>query len=320
MTEMSASDAPHLVALGRGVFAYLQPDGGWGLNNAGILVGSDGVTLIDTAMTRARTERLRDAAASVGDGKPVRTIVNTHHHPDHTNGNGLFPTATIVAHEACRTVAERIMRSGASDGLAIGPVDRRLPDLVVRQTARIFRDEEPIDVLHFGAAHSLGDLVLWFPERKLLFAGDLIFAGATPLVMDGSIRSYFATIAALRALGAETIVCGHGVITDASCLDPLEGYLRFVQDVARDGFAAERSPLALAQATDLGAFASLAHPERLVANLYRAFAELRGEPDGAPVAPIATLFAEMGAYLGRPLEWRLALPCLAGDASHAHHP
>jgi cyclase len=305
-----AAEEPFLVALGGDVHAYIQPDGGWGLNNAGILAGPGGTTLIDTAMTTARTERLRDAAAQVADGRPVRTVVNTHHHPDHTFGNALFPTATIVAHEQCRRTAARIGDGPSHDpAIGTGPIEVRLPDLTFAKTLRIFHGDEPVELLHFGAAHSLEDVVVWFPARRLLFAGDLIFAGATPLVMDGSIRSYFATIAALRSLGAETIVCGHGDITDASCFDPLERYLHFVQDVARDGFPTEKTPLELARATDLGEFAAVKHPERIVANLHRAFSELRGEHDGAPLIPVPQLFREMGEYQGHPLEWRLSLPC-----------
>src|ERR1700722_10393394 len=78
-----------------GVFAYLQPDGSWWLNNTGFLVGRHGVTAIDSSSTHRRTEAFRAAIAAV-TAAPVRTLVNTHHHGDHTNGNGLFPDATII--------------------------------------------------------------------------------------------------------------------------------------------------------------------------------------------------------------------------------
>jgi cyclase len=304
------ADEPSLVALGGGVHAYLQPDGGWGLNNAGIIASPAGTTLIDTAMTTTRTARLRDAAASVANGRPVRTVVNTHHHPDHTFGNSLFADATIVAHAHCRIAAARVGDGPSRDpSIGTGPVEVRLPDLTFATAAQLFHGDEPVELRHFGNAHTLEDVVVWFPARKLLFAGDLIFSGATPLVMDGCLRGYFAVIDALRALGAETIVCGHGAIADPSCFDLLERYLRFVQAVAAQAFPSGKTPLEVARTTDLGEFAAIAHPERLVANLHRAFSELRGEPDGAPIAPVPQLFREMGEYQGRPLEWRLSLPC-----------
>ncbi len=315
MTSVSAFE-PSLVALGGDVFAYLQPDGGWGLNNAGVIVGPDSVTLIDTAMTVARAARLRDAAATVANARPVRTIVNTHHHPDHTYGNSLFANATVIAHDHCRVSARRVGLAPAKDpALDCGPIELRLPDLTFASRLVLHVGDEPVELHHFGPAHTQEDVVIWFPERKLLFAGDLIFAGATPLVMDGTIARYFETIDALRSFGAETIVCGHGPITDGSCFDPLERYLRFVADVARDAFPSGKSPLDVARATDLGEFAALGHPERIVANLHRAYSELRGEPAGAPIAPVTQLFHEMGEYQGHPLKWNLSLPCAGHETT-----
>ena len=84
-----------------GVFAYVQPDGSWWINNTGFLVGDDEVVAIDASSTERRTRAFLDAIAAVTRA-PVRTLVNTHHHGDHTNGNCLFGEATIVAHSNCR--------------------------------------------------------------------------------------------------------------------------------------------------------------------------------------------------------------------------
>src|SRR3954469_7896293 len=77
-----------------GVFAYVQPDGSWMINNTGFLVGRDGVSAVDSCATERRTRAFLDAIAAVTPA-PVRTLVNTHHHPDHTAGNGLFSGAAI---------------------------------------------------------------------------------------------------------------------------------------------------------------------------------------------------------------------------------
>src|SRR5271166_6137754 len=83
------------------VYAYLQPDGSWYLNNTGFLVSGAGVISIDTTATERRTRAYLDAISAVTE-KPVRTLVNTHHHGDHTHGNYLMSGATIVGHERCR--------------------------------------------------------------------------------------------------------------------------------------------------------------------------------------------------------------------------
>jgi cyclase len=304
----SGSDT-QTVALGNGAFAYLQPDWGWGLNNAGILAGRNGVTLIDTAMTVKRAQRLRDAADRVSNGQPVRTIVNTHDHPDHTFGNCVFPHATIVAHDGCRQRAAEVGLTPTSFlALDWAGLELRLPDLTFASKLTTFLDDEPVELLHLGAAHTLDDIVVWLPERKLLYTGDIVVAGGTPYLWDGSLHAYAATLERLRELGAETIVPGHGPVTDASCFEPIARYVRFVQELAVESLRAERSPLEAARGADLGEFAAWGESERLVANLRRAYAELSGNPDAFAGDGDVNVFAAMAALHGAPLEWRLDFP------------
>ena len=81
-----------------GIYAYVQHDGSWWINNTGFLVGSHGVVSIDACSTEVRTRAYLDTIAQVNK-QPVRTLVNIHHHGDHTFGNYLFPGATIVGQE-----------------------------------------------------------------------------------------------------------------------------------------------------------------------------------------------------------------------------
>ena len=95
---------PELREVCEDVYAYLQPDGSWYLNNTGFLVSQGaetGVISVDATSTERRTRAYLDAIATVTE-KPVRTLVNTHHHGDHTHGNYLMSGATIVGHERCR--------------------------------------------------------------------------------------------------------------------------------------------------------------------------------------------------------------------------
>src|SRR5437773_350958 len=93
--------APYLQEVADGVYAYVQPDGTWFINNTGFLVGRESVVSIDTTSTERRTRAYLAAIAGVTD-RPVRTLVNTHHHGDHTHGNCLLPQATILGHPLCR--------------------------------------------------------------------------------------------------------------------------------------------------------------------------------------------------------------------------
>ena len=99
---MPATD-PYVVTLAPHVHAYVQPDGGWCLNNAGFLGDASESLLVDTTATERRALLLREAVLAAGLPLP-RTVVNTHHHGDHTYGNGVFrPEARIVGHENCRS-------------------------------------------------------------------------------------------------------------------------------------------------------------------------------------------------------------------------
>jgi glyoxylase-like metal-dependent hydrolase (beta-lactamase superfamily II) len=100
-----------------GIYAYVQPDGSWWINNTGFFVGRRGVVSVDACSTERRTRAYLDAIASVTD-QPVRTLINTHHHGDHTYGNYLCRRATIVAHEQCR---EQMRAFGPPGAARSGP-------------------------------------------------------------------------------------------------------------------------------------------------------------------------------------------------------
>jgi cyclase len=275
---------PTVEEVSDGVYAYLQPDGTWGLNNCGFLVGQTGVTLVDTCFTERRTRALLDTVAST-TAVPVRTLVNTHHHGDHTHGNWLVPGATIVGHDRCRD--EILADTGATlaffPDVDWGALDKAPPFLTFEESVRLFVDDVRVELFHPGIGHTTNDVVAWLPQRRVLFTGDLVFNGGTPFVIMGSVRGALASLERLRALEPDVIVPGHGPVCSASAIDDQVAYLRFVQDVARRGFDDGLTPLDAARRAELGRFESLTDRERLVGNLHRAYSELRGEPLGTPL-------------------------------------
>ncbi|QJY49402.1 MBL fold metallo-hydrolase [Pseudonocardia broussonetiae] len=300
---MSVSDVPELESLGGGFHAFVQPDGGWGLNNAGVFTGRRGATLIDTAFTENRGRGLQDAVASITD-RPVTTIVNTHHHGDHTYANYLFGSATVVAHHACR---ERVLATGLDTcrlfpGVEWGDLEIAEPTVTFDGEVVVHCDDTPALARHVGrAAHTVEDVYVWVAERRLLFAGDLVFHGGTPFVVMGSVQGLIDTLTELRALDADVLVPGHGAVGDPGLIEPQLAYLRLVQERAREGFAAGLPPLEVARRTDLGEFATWTDAERLPANLHRAYSELRGEPPGV-LLDLPPIVADMVAFNdGRPL-------------------
>jgi cyclase len=279
---------PETVEVADGVFAYVQPDGSWWINNTGFIVGGDGVTAIDASSTERRTRGFLDAIAAVTP-RPVRTLVNTHQHGDHTNGNCLFGDATIIGHRNCREGVKEQFIGGLEP--VFGHVD--WGDLSISPPTLTFEHEIELWVgdlevrLHYigGPAHTTGDVVAWLPARGVLFSGDLVFNGGTPFVLMGSVAGSLAAVARLREYDAATIVPGHGAVCGPERLDAVFDYLDFVQRLAAEGQADGLTPLEAARA------------ERLVGNLHRAYAELDGAEPGAPI-DILGAFGDMITFNG----------------------
>jgi len=248
-------------------------------------VGRAGVVSVDACSTERRTRAYLDAIAKVTE-QPIRTLVNTHHHGDHTFGNYLFGTATIVAHDGVRAAMQAWGEPKSApywNEIDWGHIEIAPPFLTYRDEVTVYVDDLACHVRHVGtAAHTTNDSIVWIPERRLLFSGDLLFNGGTPFLLQGSISGALVALDQLRQLDAQTIVPGHGEICGPDVIETVAGYVGFVQALARSGLAAGLSPLDLARQTDLGAYADLLDAERIVGNLHRAYAELGGAEPGAP--------------------------------------
>jgi cyclase len=298
-------DPPRVEEVSEGVYAYIQPDGSWYINNTGFIVGSHGVVSVDSCSTERRTRAYLDAIVRTSD-QPVRTLLNTHHHGDHTHGNYLFDGATIVAHEWCR---REMMATGLPSNLGVwtdvewGALELAPPFLTYRDEVVVWVDDLRCELRHVGLpAHTNNDSIVWIPDRSVLFSGDLLFNGCTPFVLMGSATGAIEVLqTVLKPLEARTIVPGHGPIGGPAMIDEVLAYLQFVLTTAEEGLAAGLSPLAAARAANLGPFAELLDPERIVGNLHRAYAELNGAEPGTPVDLVAAIGDMITFNGGRPL-------------------
>ncbi|HEY5336173.1 MAG TPA: MBL fold metallo-hydrolase [Mycobacteriales bacterium] len=299
-------NAPTLQEVAEGVFAWVQPDGTWWVNNAGAVTAAGGTVVVDTCATAPRTQAFLDAIAGVTTA-PVRMAVNTHQHGDHTYGNSLLPAETIlVGHENMRAglAADAIIDGCPPLWLPVpdwGAVTKRLPDISLAAGAALWAGDRSVEVAHPGyAAHTTGDLVAWVPDVRVLFAGDLVFHGLTPLVFMGSLHGALRSLDWLGAYEPETLVPGHGPLVPAAGLADVLGqherYYRLILDLADAGRREGLTPLQAAQTADLGEFAGWADAERLVLNLHRAYAEATdAEPD------LMQAFADAVTWNGGPM-------------------
>ncbi len=150
---------------------YILTSGG---GNTLALMRDDGVVLVDTKLP-GWGGSIRATIESVTD-KPVTTIINTHAHEDHTGGNVDFPTATkIIAHQNAKATMQKMPAFSGSGA-------RFLPNSLVSDRLSLLDGLDRIEIYYFGRAHTNGDLVVVFPEKRLAHLGDLFPGKAAPVI------------------------------------------------------------------------------------------------------------------------------------------
>jgi len=267
-----------------GVFAYVQATGGFCIANAGLILGPESAVAVDAlftpAMTHAFQEQIRRATT-----RPVRQLINTHHHVDHTLGNEHFgPDVDIIAHIRCREQIERIgVPRERLHAVApyfspeIAASQTRPPNLAFADRMTLFLGERRIELMHLGTAHTVDDLLVYLPAEKLLFAGDVAFHYVTPLAFEGHISGWIRVADAIEGMDVETIVPGHGPVGDKSDLREMRDYLALVRREARRAFN-EGAPVEEAvRRAKLGRFSRWGEAERIAPNVQRLYQEFRGE-------------------------------------------
>ena len=208
--------------------------------NVGVLTTSDGAVVVDTQLLRLQGERIREAAERLAGG-PVRLVINTHYHPDHTHGNPGFPPGTRVV--ATGWTLECLRATDAdywSDGR-----EATLPNDLVDTERDIAIGGKTIRLRHLGAGHTGGDLVVHFVEDRVVHLGDLLFAGRYPrvdLAGGGSYRAWIETLDAVLALDFDRVIPGHGPVTDR---DGVLAFQRFLREVQAAGATAAAEGLSL---------------------------------------------------------------------------
>ncbi len=270
-----------LLELASGVFAKIYPEG---RTNAGFVVGDEAVLVVDSLMTPSLARELQEDVRRVCD-RPIRYLVNTHYHGDHTFGNETFAPTPIISHRRCREeLAERgeeSLRRFATMRAELAPelegVRIRLPNVTFTDSLDIDLGGITARLVHPGPAHTGGDAFVHVSERGVLFAGDLLFARMVPFMGDAHPQSWVQALDQLDGIDTESVVPGHGLMATPKELreqrDVLADLCAVAAEAFREGVAEEeggRSP-------QLAKYAGLPRAEGIVVGIRRAYAELRGE-------------------------------------------
>ncbi len=203
-------------------------------DNSGFVVGEEGVLVIDAHINGDMARQIQARVREVTD-KPILYLVNTNYHGDHTFGNYAFPEDTrIVAH---RLTAERMQDFEHEKVLMLAVVDNdatilrdtrlRLPDITFDETMRINLGGRVVELYHFGPGNTPGDTVVYVPEAKVAWTGNLVFGeGTIPFLIEGGAVDYLATLARFaQTVDARTIIPGHAIPTTGAILGRYLAYL-----------------------------------------------------------------------------------------------
>ncbi len=206
-------------------------------DNSGFVVGERGVLVIDSHINGEMARQIQARVREVTD-KPILYLVNTNYHGDHTFGNYAFPEDTrIVAH---RLTAESMKDFEHEKILMLATVDNdatilrdtrlRLPDITFDEAMRINLGGRVVELYHFGSGNTPGDTVVYVPEAKAAWTGNLVLGEATiPLLIEGGAVDYLATLARfVQTVDARTIIPGHAFPTTGAILG---SYLAYLNDL-----------------------------------------------------------------------------------------
>jgi cyclase len=312
LTPAFAADS-ELTKLSDTVYARIVSPDGDAVANAGFLILDKSVLVFDTHFTPEAGAALSAAIRSV-TAKPVRYVVNSHAHADHTHGNQSFPDAQLIGSANARrdvlqndipslnrtlsvTQAQlrKLRQELAKTGNAAqsGPLREQIkvredylqnsaklrilpPTVVLDDSLTIREGKQEARILYLGVGHTDGDVVLFLPAQKIAFVGDLLFNKAIPNVQDANILEWMKTLAEVLKLDAGKFVPGHGPIAGKKDVEDFLGYFEELKIIVQA--AVDRGDT-LEQATKEiqvpAKYASYKFQNFFPSNIQKIFAELK---------------------------------------------
>ena len=304
-----------LQELGNGGYAWLQPDGGWGWSNAGLIVDGEESLIVDTLFDKPLTREMLSAmcAAEPLATKEFDVLVNTHSNGDHCNGNELVHGADIIASKACaeelaRENPDRMLRMMEQapqmgevgeffiycfDAFDFHDINHTLPTRTFEGELDLTVGDKLVHLKQVGPAHTAGDILAYVPADHLIFTGDILFIEGHPILWAGPVQNWIDACDYMLGLDVETIVPGHGPITDKNGVRAMRGYLVYVRDEARKRFDADISVFDAALDIALDDYDSWGDAERIVVNVATLYREFAGDTEPNNVTELFALMAKV---------------------------
>ena len=251
--------------------------------NAGFIVGEEGVIVIDTLMTPSLAGSLMTVIRDVTK-KPIRYVINTHFHGDHIYGNQYFLPAPIIGHENCKFDLDtkwddNFNRYWSREALRpeLSRIVKTTPDVTFNDKMSLWLGSREIQLSFHGRAHSNSDILLYLPEEKVLFVGDLAVNKTIPAFPDGHITDWVSVLDQVEKVDTNTIVPGHGPVGTRAEFNEAKDLLNLLNTQIKSSFDNGATEDQAAQKVDVGLYSSFANQDRIPQIVEMAYKAYRGE-------------------------------------------
>lgn len=217
--------------------------------NVAFIVTGEGVILIDTPMLPKEACHWRDEIQK-RTNQEIIYIINTDHHRAHVIGNQHFPTATVIAHEhawkemksygdSFRTRLINMYRDRIPEAVVEWKEHLEIvkPQVTFTSRARIFKGDKEFHLIAVGG-HTPATTVVYFPNEKLLFTGDVVVTNRPPFLSQGDTKQWLRALTYLRKLRYDILIPGHGELTGKEATERMSEYLRLVRRKVRSAYRA----------------------------------------------------------------------------------
>jgi len=241
-----SSAADKLTRIAENVYAYVDTTGASPQNsfgaNAGIIIGRDGIVVVDTLVSAREAKRfIRDIRAV--SRKPIKYVINTHYHLDHVFGNSEFVRlgAVVIAQEKDRQEMERTAADTLKSIKGYGLTGEDMKGTVPAYPSITYGDRMTIDIggarielIHARYSHTAGDTLVYLRDRKVLFAGDVLFTNYHPFLGEGNIEEWAKQLDEIASMDVEKIIPGHGPVSGKADVQAMKEYIIAFDRMAKE--------------------------------------------------------------------------------------